>query len=250
MENAQQSRNGPPRWVKKIHWAHNEKHFDQFSVYVDDLIGRNRSGREALRCSGSARSALNGFILEMSFRLLSGDATFQDVAKEERSGGWLGFSLSTRPNSPSKLQEHNQLSQTYSWLWQAQASSSQTPALSLAFCPSLSPALALQCLSLSNGIYWISFPLNSKQQEWKAQRPHGPFCSELFKFLKCSNVRKKTLNGLVPFTRFVGICLHGGWHPNPGTVSGTWPSSWCHFLPSMTTHKEGWAGFWHFSFLL
>ena len=94
MENAQQSRNGPLRWVKKIHWAHNEKHFDQFSVYVDDLIGRNRSGREALRCSGSARSALNGFILEMSFRLLSGDATFQDVTKEERSGGWLGFSLS------------------------------------------------------------------------------------------------------------------------------------------------------------
>ena len=41
--------------------------------------------------------------------------------------------------------------------------------------------------------------------------------------IKCSNVRKMTLNGLVPFTRFVGVCLHGGWHPNPGTVSGTWP---------------------------
>ena len=62
--------------------------------YVDDLIGRKRSGREGLRCSGSSRSALNSFILEMSFRLLSGDVTFQDVTKKACSGGWLGFSLS------------------------------------------------------------------------------------------------------------------------------------------------------------
>ena len=45
-------------------------------------------------CSGSSWSALNGFILETSFRLLSGDATFQDVTMDVHSGGWLGFSVS------------------------------------------------------------------------------------------------------------------------------------------------------------
>ena len=45
-------------------------------------------------CSESSWSALNGFILETSCRLLSGDATFQDVTKEVHSGGWLGFSVS------------------------------------------------------------------------------------------------------------------------------------------------------------
>lgn len=94
MENAQQSRNGPQRWVNKIHCAHNEKHFGQFSVfYVDDLTGRKISGREGVMFR-SSQSALNGFILEMCFRLLSRDATFQDVTKKVHSGGWLGFSLS------------------------------------------------------------------------------------------------------------------------------------------------------------
>ena len=68
-------------------WGRTESDTAAAVFYVDDLIGRKRRTQ-------MFRKFKVCFILDMSFRLLSGDATFQDVTKKACSGGWLGFSLS------------------------------------------------------------------------------------------------------------------------------------------------------------
>ena len=109
------------------------------------------------------------------------DKTFQKITKEVQSGGQLGFSFST----PEKIislpfRTHNHFSQTYSWLWQTQASSSQILSLLLSCLLFLIPFLMMP---------WFSFSLNPKQQGWKGPCSQVPFCSETFKFLN-SNTRK------------------------------------------------------------
>ena len=160
-------------------WVNQGKYFGQFAVsYEDDLTAETQNGWQGLRYSGSSRSGLIGFISEMSFKVFSRDETFQEVTKKAHSGGQLGFSFSTLVQIISlPFRTRNHFSQTHSWLWQAQASSSQTLSLPLSW-------LLFLFLIPFLMVPWFSFSLNPKQQGWKGPCPQVPFCSEIFKFLK------------------------------------------------------------------
>lgn len=142
-------------------WVDKGKYFGQFSVsYEDDLTAEKQSGWQGLRCSASSRSGLIGFISEISFRVFSRDATFQEDTEKVHSGGQLGFSFSTLEQIISlPFRTRNHFSQTYSWLWQAQASSSQTLSL---------PLSCFLFLFLILTVPWFSLSLNPRRQGRKA----------------------------------------------------------------------------------
>ena len=145
---------------------------------------QKQSGWQGLRYSGSSRSGLIGFISEMSFKVFSRDATFQEVTKKVHSGGQLGFLFSTLVHTiflPFRTRNH--FSHTYSWLWQAQASSSQTLSLPLS-------CLLFLLLIPFLMVPWFSFSLNPKQQGWKGPCPKVSFCSEIFIFFNSNTWEK------------------------------------------------------------